>query len=1200
MLTDHQQQALDRGRHLSVTANAGAGKTTVLVQRFVDILQTGSARVHEIVAMTFTEKAASELRKKIADRISDRIDDRTLAPEDRSRLLQARNQLASATVGTIHSFCAQILREYPIEADVDAAFTVLEGTDRQSLLQESLSEYLALALGQKGSPRLEPVVDVIRLLGKKAFQKHLLHFLANREKMERLLRPGGIYADGTADEAVLRHWDGAIAAEILPPFSGERWTDALGSLLRIASGKKAGDAREAHTRFLRAPEEERLGSLHDLLSILFTKEATLRKDVTGTKTDLAPLEPEVKLLCGSYKSVSKLLASAADPGAGAGNRSLLSATRALLGVYLRASELYDAKKQDQGSLDFEDLQLKVRELLNVEAIRRTLSGRYRFVMVDEFQDTNQLQYDILRLLIDEYEGANLFIVGDPKQSIYGFRNAEVEVFSSAKEDIVQERKAARGTSLALAESFRPLTQPALFVNHLFSRLMGGSGSRFDIPYADIVRGRASEAAGRVEFHLLSEEPLPGDGSGGDTIVRECDTIARRIAELSRTGYPIQDGRQEVERPFRFRDAAILLRNRTRLRQVEHALVRFRIPYILSGGIGFYQTQEIVDFLNYFSFLLNRDDDVALAGILRSPFFTVSDAALYEVALVRKRGSFWDKLSAYAPASAPKPELRNAYSILRADLELANRLSIPLLVQRIFRVTGWRGTVAGLARGEQHAANIAKLLRIAREFEGRGLSTLYDFVQRLRALVESEEREGQASLDLGGNAVHVMTIHAAKGLEFPAVFLPFTHETFRYDSPPIVDTDLGVGFPLHREEALDDKAVVPFDELLKHQNRQKVEAEEKRILYVAATRARDFLALSGVLPQKELRRSRLRWVLESLSVDPSSIANGVLRRETAPLRILSHENGALVPREILPGLEVHVNEEISDGPALPRDSRTEGSGNEDDGRFLPPLRGQARGEFFSATQVRTFLECPSKYYLKYVLGLPEVSAPPAAFDEEEDPDDVIVGETEGSLTHAVLQEIGSADIGPDEVAARVGILVAGEPRLHARERAALGEKIADNVMRFVSSAAGRGVLSAVETKTEFSVTARFGDDYVTGILDRLYKMPDGLWRIIDYKTDRVDARQMAGRAELYRPQLAFYAVLVRRLFQQENVRATLLFLKHAERPVEFDFSSGEIDRFEGVITGVIARIRSRDFARSGALCDGCTYQHEGKCLLAMKG
>ena len=1198
MLTDHQHQALDRTRHMSVTANAGAGKTTVLVRRFVEILLSGSARVHEIVAMTFTEKAASELRKKIADEISARIDHAGTGAEERARLLQARNQLASATIGTIHSFCAQVLREYPVEADVDAAFTVLEGTDRQALLQESLSEYLSLALGQKGAPRLEPVVDVIRLLGKKAFQRHLLFFLGNREKMARLLRPGGVYAPGTSDQAVLRHWDAAVGEALAPIFADNRWAAALDRVLRVASGKKAAETAEAYRSFRRSGAEGRLALLSAFVTALFTKTGTLRKEVTGSRTDLSPVEADIAFLCASYDGSSKLLLSAGDPDADAGNRSLLVATRTLLEVYLRASELYDAKKQDQGCLDFEDLQLKVRDLLASEPIARALAERYRFVMVDEFQDTNQLQYEILRLLIAEYEGANLFIVGDPKQSIYGFRSAEVEVFSRAKEDIVEERAAGEGKALALAESFRPLTQPALFVNHLFANLMGGSGSRFDIPYADLVRGRSSDAPGRVEFHLLPEEP---DG-GADPVARECETIARRIGELFRSGYPIHEGRQETPRPFLYRDAAILLRNRTRLRQVEHALVRCRIPYLLSGGIGFYQTQEIVDFLNYFSFLLNRDDDVALAGILRSPFFTVSDAALYEVAIHRRRGSFWQKLSAYALGpGGTRPELRRAVSILRADLALANRLSIPLLVQRIFRVTGWRGTVAGLARGEQHAANIAKLLRIAREFESRGLTTLYDFVQRLRSLVSSEEREGQASLDTAGNAVHVMTIHAAKGLEFPAVFIPFMHEKFQADKPPLIDSEIGVGCAVQRQESLDEEAVVPLYDLLKLQSRQRVEAEEKRVLYVAATRARDLLALSGRIGQGEPKRSRLRWVLESVSLDPAVVQKGLLRRDTAPLKVLANEGGALVPREVRAQLEIHVNEEIAPDPAASsRQAREAHEAVEDDGRFLGPLRGQSRGEFFSATQLRTYLECPSKYYLKYVLGLPEVSAPPAPFDEEEEPNDVIVGEAEGSLTHAVLQEIRSVDVSDEEISARVAALVQGETQLHGRDHTALSARISENVRRFTSSAIGREVLSAVETRTEFSVNARFGDDYLSGILDRLYRTADGLWHIIDYKTDGVDVRRMSARAELYRPQLAFYAVLVRKLFSQQNVRATLLFLRHAERPVEFQFTPGAMDAFEGVIAGVIAKIRSRDFARTVPSCDGCTYQKEGRCLLGEKG
>jgi ATP-dependent helicase/nuclease subunit A len=1197
MLTTHQEQALDTTRHLSVTANAGAGKTTVLVRRYIDILRTGSARVHEIVAITYTEKAASELRKKIADQLEERINGGGGAsPDESARLLAARNQLASATIGTIHSFCAQILREYPVEADVDAAFTVLEGTDQQGLLQESLAELLAGLIGKKGAPGFEPVVDAVRILGKKSFQNHLKYFLSNREKMERLLAsPGGAYARERSDAEILNAWRAAAEEEVLRACGVPAWRRALETVLLRCAGKKKAGAEEAYRAFLAAAPGSRIPALKALTEILFTQKFELRKDVTGPADVAAEAAAEAELLAGTCKGLAGLLAALADPGAAAGSASLLRTTRTLLDVYQRASALYEEKKQEQGGLDFEDLQLKTRSLLNDPAIRAKLSERYTYVMVDEFQDTNQLQYDILRLLIAEYAGANLFIVGDPKQSIYGFRNAEVEVFSSAKEDIV---RAADGRDLTLAESFRPLTQIALFVNALFSDLMGSSGSAFDIPYADLVRGRAAAGDGRVELHLLAPEPLPGETA--DPVARECETVARRILELARSAYPVHDGRAELVRPFAFRDAAILLRKRTHLRQMEHALIRYRIPYLLSGGIGFYQTQEIVDFLNYFSFLLNPENDVALAGILRSPFFTVSDLVLYEVSLVRKGASFWDKFREYVRVHPEEGAAATAAAVLKADLALANRLSIPLLVQRIFRVTGWRGTVAGLARGEQHAANIAKLLRIAREFEGRGLSTLYDFLQRLKALVDSEEREGQASLDLGGNAVHVMTIHAAKGLEFPAVFLPFAHEPFRYDGALLVDTEIGVGFPLQQEEDLDQEAVLPTLELLKLRNRQRVEAEEKRVLYVAATRARDFLAVSGRLSRTELRTSYLRWMMESLGLHAAALAPGALSLPASPLRILAEEGGAFVARELTAPLVLHVNPPLAEAAAPPVLAQGSGADAGDDGRYLPPLSGQTRGEFFSATQIRTFLECPSKYYLKYVLGLPESSAPPAAFDEEEEPSDVIVGEAEGAYTHAALQDIIAGDITGEEVRERVMTLLAAETHLSGEQQGALADRIAGNVLGFLRSAAGREVLSAVEVKTEFSVQTLFGEDFLTGIIDRLYKTPAGEWRIIDYKTDRVDARHLAARAELYKPQLAFYALLVRRLFRQESIRATLLFLKQPERPVHYDFTQADTAAFEETVRGIIARIRARDFSRTVRLCDSCTYQKEGRCLLGQRG
>ena len=291
MLTPHQTEALDTRRHLSVTANAGAGKTTVLVRRYLDILRSGSARVHEIVAITFTEKAASELRKKVADEIESRIADPAAIPAEAARLVAARNALASATIGTIHGFCAQILREYPVEADVDAAFIVLEETDQQSLLQESLTELLSgLLANKRGTPEAEAVVDAIRLLGKSAFLGHLRAFLSSREKLERLLAdPGGLYA--RTDAEILAYWREAAAAELGRVVDDPSWGTALDEVLAACTGKKRGEVEELLRTYRAANGPARLAALSALTDALSTSGSASGRSASrrpGAKPITAP------------------------------------------------------------------------------------------------------------------------------------------------------------------------------------------------------------------------------------------------------------------------------------------------------------------------------------------------------------------------------------------------------------------------------------------------------------------------------------------------------------------------------------------------------------------------------------------------------------------------------------------------------------------------------------------------------------------------------------------------------------------------------------------------------------------------------------------------------------------------------------------------------------------------------------------------
>ncbi len=1226
ILTDSQKKAHDFQRHLSVTANAGSGKTTVLVSRFIRIFLQTDVRVNELVAITFTDKAASELKKRIADALEERTKNETDG-EKKLRLQEMRSQLSFAHIGTIHSFCAQVLREYPVEARVDAGFTVLEVVDQQILEREAIRETFEEILEAPSSGADEKTRDsllfAVRALGRKEVLDYLSFLLAKREQVERLVADKGIFHELSSDSDILAAWRGILESAVEPLLGDSRWRTFTERLLETAAGKEAEAVREALLGWRDdSPLPQKLQIYSRVLHAILTREDAIRKTFVGRNRDVASLEGERGFLSSHRKAIERLFpygSSLIDEG----HDMLLRLNRILLLLFRRALERYEAKKAEHGALDFEDLQLRMRSLLQNPLIRRRLAQKFKYIMVDEYQDTNRLQYEILHPLVSDFQSGNLFIVGDPKQSIYGFRDADVEVFEATKREIESHASSAhpfrwdtsevdsteeeRTGRVVLADSFRLLTGIIAFVNHVFSRTVQNSVDNPSgdaeslapgIGYTELVRGRLNDAPGSVELLLIRDSDGAEDGEtdreGLSAIEKECTMVARRILALQQAGHVIYeasatDSREESPRPFEYQDAAILLRSRTHLAAVEKALVEHGVPYLVSGGIGFYQTQELFDFFHYFQFLLNPHDDVALAGILRSPFFAVSDAELFEISLAENKEDFWSKVASHAGDSQASSRIKRAREVLEEHVRVANRLPVAFLVQRILRQTGWIGTIEGMKRGVQSLANIQKLLRIAREFEGRGYTGLFDFVERLKTLIEEERREGQASIGLAENCVHVMTIHAAKGLEFPVVFIPFCGSRPRYDEAPFLSPDIGVGFPVVEESDFDKEVVPPIYGLLKHRANGKRIEEEKRIFYVACTRARDMLVLSGNVVGKVRRGSFFGWTLDALGIDPSSVQSGTLKIPHQKVKALEIVGERYRAKEIDYPLTVQIHTSLDSIPLLARAERKAFELPPLGELRIEPLSARVSGEFYSATQIKTYLECPAKYFLKYRLGLPEQEGRPFDFDENEDANDNILGEQEGLLTHMILQSIHTPDMNDDELQRLVDGALKSLILETDGQKKRLARAVFRNVRNFVDSEFGKLVLSSGNFFAEHTINATLGGDYITGTIDRLYRTAEGRWCIVDYKTDFVKLAGLPRRAEHYRPQVEFYALLVHKLLGQPSVLASLVFTSLPAQPYHFEFDEQMLHAFEITVGAVIDKIKGGDFDRSDGNCAECRYK-----------
>lgn len=1180
IFTESQKKAHDIKRHLSVTANAGSGKTTVLVSRFIDILLTTDTKIDEIVAITFTEKAASELKKKIADTLngflqSEKSLDRLKKIEDIS------NHLPSANVSTIHSFCSKILRQFPVEANVDFGFTILDGVDQEILEQESIQESIAAWLSDSSDKRYDEMGLVLRTLGRHQLQKFVKLFIRKREQIERLLSDEGVLSAGKSDDDVIKFWDGISRSQILSIVDHSNWKVAAEKILTAGNSKKANDILQTlkswHTI---QTDDQKIIKFAEIIEGMLTQKGELRADIFGRGEDNKSVNDLMPIIKNVWELTNELIVGYRSDKKDEHQRILLNIIRVILSLYKDTLKNYELKKSEKSYLDYEDLMLKTYELFKSSEVRQKLSSKFKYIMVDEYQDTNLLQYEIFRKLLYDLQSGNLFIVGDPKQSIYGFRNAEVEVFEKTKKDITQTNMVEkeivwngeiigstteeRRGKIVLAESFRLLSDIVSFVNVVFSKVLVEGSNQYDVEYNELIRCRKNSASGKVEMLLL--KPL---NEKEKNIENECEAIARRIINLFQNKYQIYDA-AEKPNDFRFKDAAILLRNRTNLKKLELALNKYKIPYVITGGIGFYQTQEIYDFYNYFQFLLNRHNDVALVGLLRSPFFIISDAELFEIANHSEGSDFWLKLISYIQTEKGSDNAKRAVNILNDNISYASRLPIPLLVQRIFRQTGWLGTIAGLQRGEQSRLNVDKLLRLAREFEGKGFANLYDFVERLKTLIKSEEREGQASIESEGNAVQIMTIHSAKGLEFPVVFVPFLDKKFKYDDAPYIDCKVGIGFQAMEENSNDKKIDPLIYRFLKQQSHLKTEAEEKRIFYVACTRAKDMLVLSGCLPENS--HSALKWVLESLKLTSSEIEQGEYTVENFKLQVYTAPEQLNIASEVA---RVVASEKLI-GDIL-----------------IDSLHGQIRNNFFSATQIQTFKDCPTKYFLKYQLGMPEFEIRSIKFHEEDDPNDRIYGGIVGSITHSVLEKYQS--FSEEEIRSFILQNLKSEFVIEDEKVSKVTYDILLQVKNYFESDFGKNVNQLAEYKTEFTLNTVFGEDFLTGTLDRLYKKSDGKWCILDYKTDNVTLNNIKNKADRYYWQMAFYSILVSRYLKVDEVEAALVFTKYPDHPQIYKFSEDVIKKNETEINQVVEKIKSNQFTRNEEMCEYCNYQKDGKCI-----
>ncbi len=823
-----------------VTAGAGTGKTRTLVARYLSLLADGLP-LRSLVAITFTRKAAREMRNRVRAAIQQYIGRLDLSPAERERWQSLYPELDAARIDTIHGLCTEILRAHPAEARVDPRFAVLDEGQAHLLHVLALDEALAWAANDAQAAGL------FVLLGERELRRNLDQLLRRRLDAAEVL--------AHLPEDITAHWRSLVAKHqqevLLALQSRPEWAESV-RVLRGNPADRSDDRAEVCRRRALAAVDGATGSLEkQMASLCQLKAISLRG---GSKKAWPGGVEQLREVKAALRTV-RALWEQEDPSRWsflALDEELAMAFPVLRVLVAFAWQRYAALKQERNAMDFDDLEQGALQLLQQNgALRAYWQEQVRAILVDEFQDTNGRQRDLVTLL-NGGQG-KLFAVGDAKQSIYRFRGADVTVFRAERQRIQREG----GQVFPLEVSYRAHRELIQGLNDLLRPVLGEQedpAQPWVEPFAPLKHYREEPGPGFCAPHLELHLTVGSKGSGA--LDRAADALAARLVHWVESGrYRV--GRDGFIRALAYDDVAILCRASSSFPAYEDALERAGIPFLTVAGGGFYQRPEIRDLLNAMQTLADPTDDLALVGLLRSPAFAVSDVELYRLCQERKQDnrniSLWDILCGAKGQFRSEAGQRAAQII--ADLHRwAGRTSVADLLKALLDATDYRAAL--IQAGETRAArNVSKLLADAHASAIVGVGAFLEYVQGLR---DAAAREGEARTPAEG-VVQIMSVHQAKGLEFPVVVIgDVTYGGGRGGSGLLIDPELGLLLPKRDE----DKNLPAVYRLGQVSDKAKEAAEEDRLLYVAATRAREKLVLSGCFAGRLPARSWLGRIASS--------------------------------------------------------------------------------------------------------------------------------------------------------------------------------------------------------------------------------------------------------------------------------------------------------------------------------------------------
>ena len=1078
------------GETLFVEAGAGTGKTTSLVDRVVELVASGEATLDRIAAITFTEAAAAELRDRIRDELEKAAASSEPAEERRALCRRGVEDLDMASIQTLHSFAGAILREKPIEAGLPPAFETMDEVSGGLAFDEAWTEWLDAQL-EGDTPLAEPLSTAFSLgLSTDNIREIAKRFNDNYDLIEDA-RFADVPAPG--ESAVSRIADSADELERLCDYSDLGEADTL--FVHVQGKLSAMRA----TRGVEPLSSEACRALARLMPL---KQGRGRQSDWGVDTESG------MNACKLMKdTLSELHAAAEEELALARLSAFMPILRALRDFTLE----YSRDRKRRGRATFQDLLVWARDLLRDDLPTRDhFRRRFSRLLIDEAQDTDPIQAEIAMFLAEDApegtpdadrprdwldvtpERGKLFVVGDPKQSIYRFRRADVRQMEALRERM-------GGATLNLTQNFRSQRPVLDWVNPLFHGWMG-EGSESQASYVPIVHRWTA---------ATDHEARPRVWSLGDVVDAKVDAMRREetrdiAALLSRIvgdGWRILDTEatassgKEAYKQAEYSDICILMPTRTALRTLEQALEDADVPYRLEGASLVLASQEVRDLLNCLRAVDDPSDEVAVVAALRSPAFGCADTELLRF---RDAGGGFDYLSRGKSVGGVVGE---SLAALREYHESRTWTSITALIERFVRERSLMQAALDSARTREQWRRYRFIVERARAFSEAGGGSLRSFLAWMQDQVENDARVSESPAPEGDeNAVRIMTVHGAKGLEFPVVVLTGLNSPGSHPVGNVLFDRENGGVEVRTGNADNRFQTDGYEDLSEYEKAMDTD-ERARLLYVAATRARDHLVVSVYRTQR------------SQSSPAGKIAEFMQGRD---------DLWEALPSPVLRG----------DAPG--RSDETGGAGDV----LTEEHTLESRRRWIA--ERRALVERRGRPSSVAATTLARVEKEEA--ESEEPWRRGRGGSSVGRAVHAVLQSIDLNSGAGIEETARAQARAEGIP-LRADE-------IAELARAAVGSGIARRAVASGRFWREVPVAAPVGDGALEGFIDLLFEEDDGLV-VVDYKTDAVGAEDTADAARGYELQAGAYALAIERAVGRPVKEIVFLFLRPAREEVFTD-------------------------------------------------